>query len=427
MNQKIFPDPNLYGVTKIQAEIISSLDVSLPTTILGEGHPIPIFGDHVINLNLIPKASDEDWNAWVDIPTLEGIGFAVTVGGAPRTLTATFPPSSGQVFVGIAQLPYSTRLAFHSSDGGNTASIDYVGLYSQPEAHNARKRDLAIQRLEHFHWLSLWSSQTYSNGYWNGIWEDDTRVHVMPSQFLISGQDGTVAAFPGAILEFGSGGNVEVGAFSNASYYKRILVCVDVSSGPVWVFSTVESAEEGATGALLDPETPEGWISLGMVDVQNTGVTGTAGAVLPIEQADIQTKLGVFTAASKLLEKDLNYFGSLAPGEIFDTPVCLGKDGILHSFVLYAGDAGSANETLLDIYRHDPGDNTGTDLFDTPANRPAISGDAAPANRYYQQIEVPQANFDQTLLTFTANQFFRVVINTAATDANMFRSVFRYY
>ncbi|MCP3685475.1 MAG: LamG domain-containing protein [bacterium] len=132
--------------------------------------------------------------------------------------------------------------------------------------------------------LSIRSSSVHTNGQV----ADNTRVFVCGSLVSLT-FDGGNYQFQGQWLDFGSGGDFEVPAFTTANTYRRINVGIveGLSEAEVAVMVGSESA---TLGGVQEPETYNGtWFHVGSIIVCNNGTTGSTGEIISIIQTSIES------------------------------------------------------------------------------------------------------------------------------------------
>jgi hypothetical protein len=418
MDKLFYPTRNDIGITSFP-KIESYLDLELEVDVIDEAQYIPVTGDYVVELDYIPKVTTGAYNLWVDLATFLSVsGFTATVEGNPRTPVVTRPPGADEVFIGISQKPMSTRLIFPVGDKGKTALISYKGLYSNADCLIHHREIAAIQRIEEYPWLKMLALLSYSLGRFDDSVENDKKIWVTKSGFALIGRDGSIGYFPGMELNFGAGGNAEVGAFTTADYWKRLRISLDYDGS--WIISVSESAEADLQTNLVTPSPIPGWISLGYIDVQNTGVTGTPGEILAITQDNIFSDLILFNIEPTPFKTE--FWGDLKPaeGQLFGSPFCPGYPGTIESFVLSAETPGTAGDTKLDLLKVIGGNPpTETGLITDDADKPTISNST---DSYVKDL-TPQGDFLPGELTFTADHLFKTVIYQAANGSKNFAGI----
>jgi hypothetical protein len=383
-----------------------SRDVAIGGEVVDE---IRVVTGSYISCTQIPKVSDAADNFWESTSAASANISVLSVysGGSwiPLTISGTLPVTTSQYYLDAVTNQYSNRIYVHADYEGCDVHITYIGLGSLIEASTINTIISTITNSLPGRHLYPYSTSSYSNGAFDDSIADTTQIYLTASQNpIVSG--GVFYSRNGAFLEFGAGGDCEVAAFTNATYWKRITVSLRAG-----VITTHESDEYAFQEDLPDYIDTSGY-TIFYVDVQNNGTTGVTGAIVDIQQSVIQY-IDIAQQTTVLVPLWLKNFGALEDGGLFDSVVAPGKSGEIDSFVFSCEDTpGDSGTTILNIYAHTPGDDVGVSIFDAPANQPTI----AVSGGSYQIDITPAADFDQTQLTFGATTSFRVINEQIAVN-----------
>lgn len=390
----------------------------LQEAISQETHPISETSPYAIDLDQLPKirtgASTVLENVWLSVADAETL---VTV--EIETSTDTWEeadvvdsayPGTLEVYFQIADTesyPYSPRLIFNSAYAGLQVRVSYTGMGSVPLARYFNQLYTMFTLLLKSSSISVIDMATYNNGRFDGYGLATTEVWAAPSDIMVLGTDGSASPFPGLLIDFGSGGDGEVAAFTNASYWKRILVSLDYD-GSTWSVVTSESAEAQFQVDLVTPNIDHTYTILAYIDVQNDGTTGTAGAIEDLEEDNITRMFsqGINNPTPHIVR----YYGNLETGDV-DVPFAPFQAGQLVSFGIFLGDSGSSGQTRVNVLLCSSSDRTGTTVFTSSSEQAIIT-----ASSQEELAVCPLANF--STIDFDADNWFRFVIEEVATDAN---------
>lgn len=380
--------------------------------ISNETHTIPVQSPYSIFLHQIPKvataATGIVTNAWVSVAQAAlylTVEIETSTGvWETATLTDTTPGVlEAQVQLANSLFPYSTQIFFAAAYAGKAVRVSYTGFGSTPLARYLTRLFVGLESVLNTSLPQMIDMATYNGGRMDGQGTATTEVLVTPSSLLLPGAS---VPFPGVTLDFGSGGNVEVSAFTNANYWKRCLVYVAYSGG--WSYSLDESAEAASQGALITPTDDVTKTLLGVVDVQNDGTTGSAGHVTAIPASRITSQVRV-SSGGVLQSHTLRVYGSPGAGEL-DVPFAPHAAGELVTFGIYLDDSGSAGQTRIDVKLCSSSDRAGTSVFTSSATQAIITASGQ------EELDVCSgADFATT--AFTANNWFRFTAEEWATDA----------
>lgn len=269
-------------------------------SISNETHVIPFLTPYVVDLDQLPKvrssASNILENVWLSVADATGI-ITVEIETSPSTwqvatITESASPGSLEVHFQISKplvTPYSPRMVFNSANKGQNVRVSYTGMGTVPLARYFQQLFEVIVIAKLAGAVNIVDMQTYNNGLYDDQGEATTEVWAAPSNIAIIGTGGDYGVFPGLTLDFGAGGNVEVAAFSNANYWKRVVVNIDFTAPSTWTLYTQESSEAASQGALSLPSIDFQYTTIGYVDVQNDGTTGVAGSILDITDTNTQS------------------------------------------------------------------------------------------------------------------------------------------
>ncbi len=368
----------------------------------------------------VPKVSDNASNRWVDLATAltHFVVAEVNNGGSwdPITLVSSLPVSEAQGYLHIADRRLSNRIYVHPNHRGKQFHVQYTGIGSLISAYIIDRLYKGINRIEDGLWLSAFSLKEYSLGRWDSTEDNDKKVWISPSNGFILGINGEYAQFPGLEADFSEGGNCEIAEFSNAVYWKRILLAIDYDGS--WIFLKKESDEEASRDDLETPSIEHGWHCICTIDVQNDGNVGVVGAIEAIQQTHIAKHAVSFY--DRPIPLTFIYSGTLLTGELFDNVQSPGVGGEITRFVLTAGeDTGTSGETRLNIFKHSESDPTGISLFSDPALMPIIDSSAG---EYAVDI-TQQDDFIASERVFTSDNSFRVMIEEASPNARDFTGI----
>lgn len=364
-----------------------------------------------ISLTQVPKVSDNADNLWVSASAAAANISVLSVysGGSwiPLTISATLPVTTGQYYCDAVTHQYSNRIYVHANYSGCDVHVTYIGLGSLIEATTINSiTNILTTSLPGKH-LYPYSAQSYSNGNFDNSVADNTHIYVTGTQTPIIANN-TLYTRDAAWCDFGASGDCEVAAFTQANYWKRITV--SLRAGVLTVHESIECAFQEDLPVYIDTS----GYTMFSVDVQNDGTISVAGAIEPITQANIQY-LAIAQSSYSLVPFVFSTFGALEDGGLLDSVIAPGRSGEIDSFVLSCTDTpGGSGSTILNIYRHTPGDDSGVSVFDIEGNKPTI----AVTGGTYQVDRTPASDFDQTYITFDATVSFRVVCEQIAVNAS---------
>lgn len=363
-----------------------------------------------ISLTQIPKVSDNADNLWSSAAEASANISVLSVysegSWIPLTISSTLPITTGQYYCDAVTHQYSNRIYVHATYNGCNVHVTYIGLGSLIEADTINNITNSLTTSIPGKHLYPYSAQSYSNGNFDDSVADNTQIYITETQTPII-ENGVLYTRAAAWCDFGASGDCEVAAFTQASYWKRITVSLRAG-----VLTVHESAEYAFEGDLPDYIDISGY-TMFSVDVQNDGTISVAGAIEPITQANIHY-LVIAKPSYILVPYVFKTSGPLEDGGLLDSVIAPGRSGEIDSFVLSCTDTpGDSGSTILNIYQHTPGDNTGVSLFDVTGNKPTI----AVTGGTYQVDSTPASDFDQTYITFDATMSFRVVCEQIAVNA----------
>jgi len=355
-------------------------------------------------------------NVWVDVTTASGL-ITVEIETAPSvwtaaTLVESASPAANQVYfqlVNSTTFPFSPRMIFNSAHAGQRVRTSYEGWGSVPLAKYMITLWSQLEQALNALPPRLVSDETYNYGRLDGGGVASTSCYVTSSQQELIGEDFSQGIFDtDTEADFSTGGNCEVAIFTNADYWRRIIVALDYN-GSSWSFETVESAEASSQGGLTTPDLPLQFIPVGIVDVQNDGNTSAAGHVLAIPSSQV-TPVSVGKQAT-IHRHDFEYYGALVADEEVCVPFFPGYAGELRGVTILIQDSGTSGSTIVDVLLADSGDPTGTTMF-TGAAKATIASDSGNVGT------VKVTGSDLTNVTFTASQWIRIKFtSTVAVSA----------
>lgn len=384
-----------------------------------ELHTIPGSTPYVADLDQLPLirtgATSIIDNVWLSVADAETL-VTVEVETSPdvwevMSLTESEFPAELEVFFQLAEpltFPYSPRIIVNSTHAEQQIRITYTGMGSVPLARYFQQLYNVVESLQKAVLPVMIDMATYNFGRYDGRGTASKEVLVISSDAAFVGKNRAVVAFPGLTLDFDSSGNAEVAAFTNSLYWKRILISLDCD-GSSWTVTTTESDEQQFQTNLVTPTIEPSLTTIGYIDVQNSGITGVEGEIYAIGASQIQGMVLLFHDNPET--HPLRYWGEINTGEV-DVPYAPFQAGILDGFGVFLKESGSAGQTRVNIYVCSDADPTGESVFVDAGSQAIVT-----ANGAENKVYCPLANFKSSLLLFTSDQWFRFVIEEAATDA----------
>lgn len=340
-----------------------------------EHYGYQVSGDF-INLPQVPKISTTALNTWVDLATAEAYFTTAEVysggGWVALTATDTLPVTTTQYYLHIADKPYSNRLYVHADHQEKQFHFVYTGIGTLVAAYIMQALQNAInESIKGF--PRLYSEGYYAEGRYDASMPDTQRIRlVLPSayfQFLSNNVVGVSLWLNFAVAQV-----LEIGAFTNADYWKRILLYAYDDAGSFDI-DKIESAESATQGALVTPDRPStDHYYLGYFDVQNNGTTGLGGEFLDIEQDNIVTEFSKYIS-TRGMEPTRPYewkvWGNPITTEILDNTFYPSYDGEIVSGQLSCRNTGTGGDDLrLDIMKN------GVSLFTADGDKPTITANS---------------------------------------------------
>lgn len=381
-----------------------------------ETHTISEASPYFADLDQIPKiasaATNVNDNEWVNTTQANAL-MTIEIETSPATwqaatIVASSSPGALEVYLQIketATFPYSPRMIFNSAYAGDQVRVTYTGFGSAPLAKYFEVLFQTVEALSASGTVTLIESSLYNNGNFDGFGDASTSCYATPSQLMYAGHENLPASFPGLTLAFGSAGNAEVAAFTNADYWKRILLRLSYN-GTVWSLITQESAESVSQAGLTTP-TPAGSGVIGYVDVQNDGTPAVAGSILDLDTDNLIpiTHLQAKPTVSHQLQKDGTITVSQYVGYWFP-----GKNGNLTGMTLFSPDSGTAGTTRVNIFLCSIADQTGATIFTSTAEQPQFAAGGAGVAAL---DSTPAA--DILTPAFTTTGYYRCIVEVAPT------------
>lgn len=386
-------------------------------SISNEMYYIPGASPYAIDLHQLPMirstATNISENVWLSIADASA-GITVEIETSPSvwqacTLTTTSPGALEAQFqiADTGTFPYSPRIIFNVSYAGKQVRVTYTGMGSEPLARYLQWLFDFAGRIQLSGPIQLIDQAAYNSGWYDGDGTADKTVYATPTNIFYMSAGLDRLTFPGLVLDFGASGNCEVAAFSNATYWKRILIELS-HNGSTWSVSTTESSEAASQGALAVPSTfDEKKVVVGHIDVQNDGTTGAVGRVNDIASGNIQQ--WVYSERPPICEHTVRIKGPLVAGTDIDTPFAPHNAIRVYGVGIYVNDAGSASSTTLDIHLCNSGSPAGATIFSTA---PTVAADSGVAGKDYV------TGSDLSTTAVTGADWLRFHLDSIATGAD---------
>lgn len=384
-------------------------------SITQEMHYIPGSSPYAVDLHQLPKirtgATTIAANVWLSVADASTL-FTIEIETSPSTwqactLTTSAPGTLEAQFqiATTATFPYSPRIIFNATYAGKQVRITYTGMGSEPLAGYLQWLFDFASRQQLAGPIQLIDQETNNSGWYDGRGTADQTVYATPSNMAYVSDTLDVLTFDGLTLDFGLTGNCEVAGFTNANYWKRILIELD-HNGSAWTVSTSESSESSAQGSLTTPDVDFTKIVVGYIDVQNTGVTATAGEVEDIASGNVQQMAQ--NDRPSLCEHTVRVSGALTSGNDIVVPFAPHNAIRIYGVGMFVDDSGSAGSTTIDIHKGNAGDSAGATIF---SSAPTVAAAAGADGKDY----ATGADFSTTAVT--SADWLRFHLDSVATDA----------